>query len=383
MNFIPKFRVEHTGGQLEQLRSIQALRGLAALAVMFAHLHGVEARHSGEEPVLSVAWIAGVSGVDLFFVISGFIMVWVAGDTVPTRQNAAKFLFARTLRIYPLWWLFAAAMAVYFLLAYGTPWDAQNLAASNVSGGEHLLKSFLLIPHDAFPILPLGWTLIHEMYFYVVFALILLLPQQYRIRACILWALIIMAAVSAQMTGFFADTLLSLILFPMTLEFLFGAGAAWMIKAGWTQYRWPALGLGLFGLALAYVNVDFHSTDALLPTARTFTYGPVFALLVYAVIAIERSSDFGRYIPQFAVRLGDWSYSLYLCHLLVISAIARIFFAHFGQPGIIDNIAFLLISIIASVAVSGLVYRVFERPVLAVSKRARSAWFADHGGSRL
>jgi len=362
---------------LEQLRSIQALRGLAALTVMFAHLHGVEARHSGEEPVLSVAWIAGVSGVDLFFVISGFIMVWVAGDTVPTRQNAAKFLFARIMRIYPLWWLFAAAMAAYFLLAYGTPWDAENLAASNVSGAEHLIKSFLLIPHDTFPILPLGWTLMHEMYFYVVFALILLLPQQYRIRTCILWALIIMAAVSAQMTGFFANTFLNLILFPMTLEFLLGAGAAWMIKAGWTQYRWPALGLGLFGLVLACVNVDFHSTDSLLPTVRTFAYGPAFALLIYAVVAIERSSEFGRYIPQFAVRLGDWSYSLYLCHLLVISAVARVFFAHFGRAGIIDNIAFLFISIIASVAVSGLVHRLFERPILSVSKRARSAWFAD------
>lgn len=383
MNFITKFRVEHTGGHLGQLRSIQALRGIAALAVMFAHLHGVEARHAGEDPVLSVAWIAGVSGVDLFFVISGFIMVWVAGDTVPTRQNAAKFLFARIMRIYPLWWLFAGAMAAYFLLAYGTPWDAENLSASNVSGAEHLIKSFLLIPHDAFPILPLGWTLMHEMYFYVVFALILLLPQQFRFRACFLWALIIMAAVSAQITGFFANTLLNLILFPMTLEFLFGAGAAWMIKAGWTQYRWPALALGLIGLALAYVNVDFLSTDALLPTVRTFSYGPAFALLVYALVAIECRSNLGRYIPQFAVRLGDWSYSLYLCHLLVISAIARVFFTYFGQAGIFDNIAFLLISIIASVALSGLVYRVFERPVLAVSKRARSAWFADDDIARV
>ncbi len=358
-----------------QLRSIQALRGLAALAVMFAHLHGVEGRHSGEDPVLSEAWIAGVSGVDLFFVISGFIMVWVAGDTAPTRRNAAKFLFARIMRIYPLWWLFAAAMAAYFLLAYGAPWDAEKLSAAKVGGIEHLIKSFLLIPHDAFPILPLGWTLMHEMYFYVVFALILLLPQDYRIRACCLWALIIMAAVSAQMTGFYANTLVNLILFPMTLEFLLGAGVAWMIKAGWVQYRWLALGLGLLGLVLAYLNIDFQSTDTLLPTTRTFAYGPAFALLLYALVAIERTSRFGQRIPQFAVRLGDWSYSLYLCHLLVISAIGRVFFAYFGQSGIVDNIIFLLISVVATVIISAVVYQMFERRVLSVSKRARSAWF--------
>ena len=375
MNFITKFRIEHTGGHLEQLRSIQALRGLAALAVMFAHLHGVETHQSGDDPVLSTAWIAGVSGVDLFFVISGFIMVWVAGDTAPSPGNAAKFLFARVMRIYPLWWLFAGAMAVYFAVTYGTPWDAENLAALDVSGTEHLVKSFLLIPHDAFPILQLGWTLMHEMYFYVVFALILLLPNRFRMLAFALWALIIIAATFAAITGFYANTLLNLALFPMTLEFLMGAGAAWMIKAGWTQWRWPALAAALAGLALAFISVDFLSTTALLPTTRTIAYGPAFALLVYALVAIEQRSGLGRFIPQFAVRLGDWSYSLYLCHLLVISAVARIFFSIFGQAGHIDNIVFLILSVAITVIVSALVYTLFERPVLALSKRLRASWF--------
>lgn len=377
MNFITKFRVEHTGEHLEQLRSIQALRALAALAVMFAHLHGIEARQSGEGPVLSAAWIAGVSGVDLFFVISGFIMVWVAGDTAPSLKNAAKFLFARVIRIYPLWWLFAAAMAAYFLMTYGAPWDAEKLAATNVGGTEHLIKSFLLIPHDAFPILPLGWTLMHEMYFYLVFSLILLLPRDYRIQACVLWGLMIIAATSAHITGFYANGLLDLVLFPMTFEFLLGAGAAWVLKAGWTQFRWPALGLGLAGLGLAYVSVDFNSTTSLLPTARTFAYGPAFALLVYALVAIEQTSRLGQFIPQFAVRLGDWSYSLYLCHLLVISAIARAFFSIFGQVGIVDNIVFLILSIVATIAISGLVYKLFERPVLKLSSKLRAVWFKE------
>jgi len=375
VNFITKYRVKHTGEHLGQLRSIQALRGLAALAVMFAHLHGVETRQSGGDPVLSTAWIAGVSGVDLFFVISGFIMVWVAGDTEPTPRNAAKFLFARIMRIYPLWWLFAGAMAVYFTITYGAPWDAENLAAVNVSGTEHLVKSFLLIPHDAFPILPPGWTLMHEMYFYVIFSLILLLPNRFRRLAFALWALIIIAATYTAITGFYANTLLNLVLFPMTLEFLLGAGAAWMIKAGWTQWRWPALAAALAGLALAFASVDFLSTTILLPTARTVAYGPAFALLVYAVVAIEQTSGLGRFIPRAAVRLGDWSYSLYLCHLLVISAVARFFFPIFGQAGQIDNLVFLILCLVISIIVSALVYALFERPLIALSKRLRTSWF--------
>lgn len=343
---------------------------------MFAHLHGIEARQTGEIPLISGAWIAGVSGVDLFFVISGFIMVWVAGETPPSVRNAGTFLFARVMRIYPLWWLFAGAMAVYLLLTYGQPWDAQKIAAVNVGGVEHMVKSFLLIPHDAFPILPLGWTLIHEMYFYVVFALLLLLPQSFRIRAMIIWTLLILAGISAQLTGFYADNLISLILFPMTLEFLMGAGVAWMIKAGWTQWRWPALALGLFGFGWAFYAVNFRDTTALLAIARTFSYGPAFALIVYACVAFEVERGIGRFVPASLVYLGDWSYSLYLCHLLVISALARIFFLMFAQEGYVDNAIFIGLAIMASIGVAGLTYRFFEQPVISASRTARKSWFA-------
>ena len=113
-------------------------------------------------------------------------------------------------RIYPLWWLFAAATAGYFLIATGVPWDAEMLANFDLSGTEHLLKSFLLIPHEAFPVLTLGWTLMHEMYFYLVFAALLLLPQAYRGPALIGWGVLIVIAMLSGATGFYADTLFAL-----------------------------------------------------------------------------------------------------------------------------------------------------------------------------
>lgn len=359
-----------------QLRSIQALRAIAALAVMFAHLYGVEARQSGDTPLLSANWVAGVSGVDLFFVISGFIMVWVAGDTPPSLKNATKFLFARGMRIYPLWWLFAGAMALYYYAAYGLPWDADKLANFDVSGPEHLLKSLLLIPQDAYPVMALGWTLIHEMYFYLVFALLLLLPRAYRLPAMLIWGLIIVAAMSAQLTGFYANTLISLVLFPMTLEFLMGAGVAWALKAGWTHWRWPALLFGTIGLVWAAGAINFVEGSETLALERTLIYGPAFAFLVYAIVAFELDRGLGRFIPDTLVRIGDWSYSLYLCHLLVISALGRLFFPVFGRDGYIDNAAYLALSIAASLLVAGLTYRFFERPVLSASRVARRKWFA-------
>lgn len=375
MKFIAEFRVEHTKGPSVQLKSVQALRGIAAVLVMLSHLHGVEARYSETDPLLSSAWLFGVSGVDLFFVISGFIMVWIAGDLPARPASATEFFFARIFRIYPVWWLFAGAMALYFFFAYGTPWDAEMIEQLVLSGPEHLIKSMLLIPHDAFPVLQLGWTLVHEIYFYFVFGLILLLPAEFRSQAFIVWALLIIAAISAQLNGGYANTLLSLALFPMTLEFLMGVAIGLLIKRGVSSLSWPALLIGITWLSVAAATVDFSTTSETLPTLRTFAFGPAFALIVYGVVTLEQKEQFRDRIPTPLVALGDWSYSLYLCHLLVISALARLYFPSFGGAGPIDNLVFLIGSSAAAILVSGLAYTVFERPILGLTRRMRKRLF--------
>jgi exopolysaccharide production protein ExoZ len=365
-----------------QLRSIQALRGLAAVLVTLSHLHGIETRYSEEAPILSSAWMFGVSGVDLFFVISGFIMVWVAGDIAASGRQTGAFLFARVCRIFPVWWLFLGLMSLYFFITYGTPWDQDVLTRHQISGAEHLLKSIFLIPHEALPVLQLGWTLVHEMYFYVVFALILLLPTRFRVPAFAAWAAVIAASIYFQLTGFYADNVVSLALFPMTLEFLMGVAVGLVIKRGITSYHWIAFATGLFWLIAAGVHVDFLSLNQQLPTVRTLAFGPAFALILYGLVAMEQREQFVARIPNALVTLGDWSYSLYLCHLLVISAVARVFFPIFGGAGYVDNAAFLLLSIGGAIAVSGLAYRLFEQPVSQHSKALKHRLFlADNSPS--
>ena len=360
---------------MNQLKTIQSLRALAALAVMFAHMHGVEARQSGETPLISSAWLSGVSGVDLFFVISGFIMVWVAGDWAAGPRNAGKFLFARVTRIYPLWWLFAGAMVAYFYVTYGVPWDTERLASLGVDGQEHLIKSFLLIPHEAFPVLTLGWTLMHEMYFYLVFTLVLLLPQRHRGLALGIWALLIIAATSINLTGFYAATFLDLLLFPMTLEFLMGVGIGLAVKAGWNRFAWLALLLGFAWLGWAVLSVDFTSTDILLPTQRTFYYGPAFALIIYGLVTLELRDGLGRWVPKPLVQIGDWSYALYLSHLLVLSAIGRVYFTAFGGEGYLDNVGFVVLASVLAIATAGGTYLVFEAPLMRLFRTWRKKLF--------
>ncbi len=360
---------------MAQLKTIQVLRAIAALAVLFAHLHGIEARHSGETPLISKDWLSGVGGVDLFFVISGFIMVWVAWDAPQSARSAGKFLFARVTRIYPLWWLFAGATCLYLYLSYGVPWDAENLGRLGVSGQESLIKSFLLIPHDAYPVLSVGWTLMHEMYFYLVFAALLLLPQRFRIPALILWGLLVLATTSAQTTGFYANTFLTLALFPMTLEFLMGAAIGLMIKAGTRRHSVLSCIAGLCWLIWAIVAVDFKSIDYLLPSQRTFAFGPAFALLIYGLVTLELKGKLEGRLPAKLVMVGDWSYALYLSHILVLSAVARLFFPVFGREGYLDNAVFLILAVISSIIASGLVYRFFENPLVDLFRKLRQRIF--------
>lgn len=360
---------------MTQLKSIQTLRAVAALAVMFAHLQSVEASHSIGPTLLPNALMSGFAGVDLFFVISGFIMVWIAGDWSPGANSAGKFLFARVTRIYPVWWLFASITALYFLAVNGVPWDADLLKNFDIGGVEHLIKSAFLIPHDAFPVLTLGWTLMHEMYFYLIFALILLLPQKYRAVALIVWAGVIGAGIAANATGFYADTLSALALYPMTLEFLIGAAVGWAVKAGWRRFAIPALILGMIGMIAALWAVDFSSKADTLPIVRTALFGPPSALLVYAVAALELNQTSKPWLHGGLVRIGDWSYSLYLGHILVISAVAELVFPTFGDLGQISNALFIGVASVAAIIAAGVAYAMFEAPLHRRARAARKRLF--------
>jgi len=119
-------------------------------------------------------------------------MVYVTRETGRSFGDVRRFLSSRITRIYPLWWVCAGIIMVYFWVTYGIPAAPDRIAGPH-EAVTYALKSLLLIPQDAPPILGLGWTLIHEMFFYLVFALILFLPKKYLLPALIAWALLTVA----------------------------------------------------------------------------------------------------------------------------------------------------------------------------------------------
>ena len=140
---------------MSELRTIQAARAIAANLVVFSHLFFVEAKYTASS-ILPAFTLYGIAGVDLFFVVSGFIMVAVAGRD----RGPIEFLWRRATRIYPTYWLVSLTVRATSLIA-------PTFVNSSITTPISLWRSFLLIPDRTFPLLAVGWTLVYEMYFYL------------------------------------------------------------------------------------------------------------------------------------------------------------------------------------------------------------------------
>ncbi len=340
---------EHLPDRPQQYISIQYLRGIAALAVVLYHAEG-PLRRMGYVDWWPPGTFTG-AGVDLFFVISGFIM-WVT--TAGASVTPLEFARRRVARIVPLYWLFTTILVLISLVL---PQVLQTVRFDAILA----FKSYFFIPAldqsgQLFPILIPGWTLNYEMEFYVLFAACLFIkPPMLRLLA-ISAALI---AISAVGFAFRFDS--PALLFwsnSIIIEFLLGILVGW----GWTRVpvqpaAWPVL-VGVAAVAM------------LIPDAPRFiTVGVPAAMIALAGLLIERS---GR-LPHLAIakRIGDASYSLYLSHVMVLSALGqgwrRVPVVSTTLPG---HLLFMMVAVVASVTVGLLVYVYVERPLGKLAARA-------------
>jgi peptidoglycan/LPS O-acetylase OafA/YrhL len=148
---------------MARLQTLQVTRGVAANLVVLSHLSIIEAKYTGGQ-VLPAFSLYRIAGVDIFFVLSGFIMVVVAGKGI----GAIQFVWRRAARIYPPYW-------VVSLVVLATSLIEPAWVNSSIQGPISLWRSFLLVPGSTLPLLAVGWTLIHEVFFYLVFAIFLAL----------------------------------------------------------------------------------------------------------------------------------------------------------------------------------------------------------------
>ena len=259
----------------EDLVSIQYLRGIAAVVVVYFHT-GVNSANFSWPAALPRVF--GEAGVDMFFVISGFVMVLVT-----SRRDMAPldFLRRRVIRVVPLYWTVNAAIALA-----GSLYPAAML--ENKIIWPHIAQSLLFIPHinpitgTTQPFFKLGWTLNYEMYFYAVFAVLLLVrPLALRLGLLALGgAACAMFFLAAQPR----DPLLFVYTNPVMLEFVMGAGVAYAFVGGFVarlnaNLGWP---LVLAGSALIMFNpIEFNLVE------RFLFWGAPSALIAVGLLRAE------------------------------------------------------------------------------------------------
>ena len=354
-----------------QLQSIQALRALAALMVLASHLAQSEIRFLADS--IAPLWlVAGASGVDLFFVISGVVMVYVTRTTPPADPKAiGAFLYARTTRIYPVYWLFTAVMLVAYAIVPGL----------TRSGAEFdVVNSLLLLPGEQTPVLVVAWTLVHEMYFYLAFAVLLIAPARWLPALLLCW---ITGVVAAQLGGLNDLNAWTRIAFhPLTAEFVLGAMVGLLIVSGRRRFSAAAVGLGvIWWIAASLWLAPYQAFDDT-PTGwyRVLAWGAPAALIVYGVVGLEL--DHKLRPPSALVRVGDWSYALYLCHLPIVAMLSRVWASHGPDFGTWDNVMLLMLAAFASLLAAAAGHHLFERPVLSATRALGRQIFRDDQSAR-
>ncbi|AMQ84133.1 MULTISPECIES: acyltransferase [Pseudomonas] len=280
------------------LISVQALRALAAWAVVCHHFMQIFFDFEARGPIGQLFIDKGAVGVDIFFVISGLVIfLSTEGKALPP----ARFLLYRLFRIVPAYWLYTVLMAV--LVVFARP-----LLPDQTVDWSHLLLSLLFIPtenpggYGIYPTLNVGWTLNYEMLFYVLFAWALL----FRLQVRLLVVAALLFAVCQAWTGF--GWVSEFYRSDIVYEFLLGISIGMFYRRGWIG---PALWLPLLGIGAALVAI-YH----LPPEPRLLNWGVPSAVLVMASMALERHVERNRLLKL----LGDCSYSVYLMHVLVLSA---------------------------------------------------------------
>lgn len=361
----------------KRLESIQALRGIAALLVLFFHLAAFQKQMAEGNPsdisLTSGIWDNGWAGVDLFFVISGFIMVYVTQNRGRTLRDVGQFVFSRVTRIYPLWWVCAGIMSLYFLLTYGMP-AAPDRVANSSEAITYAIKSFLLLPQSSEPMLGLGWTLIHEMFFYIVFACMLFLPRKYLMAALICWVVFTVIGSQFIRPAAFGRTFAELAVSPYSLEFIAGGFAGYFISTHRIFMPIAIMSVGFVSAVLALLLFPYDG-EASYTIRRVAIFTLPFMCLVYGAAGSEMRDQLKT--PQWLSRLGDWSFSLYLTHYIVLVTLRRIYRLFFpenlwvGALGVWDNVIFALLALTLSIVTASVFYNLIERPSLKFFRRKK------------
>lgn len=352
-----------------RLDSIQVLRGVAAMLVVLFHF-----RHYLNDiyPLKDLGdrlFLFGEAGVDIFFVISGFIIVYSSRNR--EKNTFSEFAIKRFFRLYPLYFV---VLTIYLLSYHDEAFNYINI-----------IKSYLLIPIDyngrapwfGLSTIYSAWTLTYESYFYFVFALSILFSHKYRVAICTIAIIAVMYIVQKNTYGDFSlvavtgkkefSGLIYNFIFvssPLILDFVMGMVVAY-IYVFYEKYIKANEVITFISLIVLTLSVVFMVSHA------TASIGPLFwgwcsVGIVISILIISKNLSI-KY-PRFLIYLGEMSYSIYINHVVV----KKVSLSYIGPLGLFksgDGALILFCLVVSTLCMSYGTYNLIEKPSIKLGHK--------------
>ena len=340
----------------QQLQSVQLFRGAAVLLVLLFHATVISKAYLGYD-LLGGLFLFGYSGVDIFFVLSGFIIFLKHRDDANSPKSLKPYFQKRFIRIYPLYWVIALALVpIYFAPAY----DASYCIV--------LFKSLLLLPQVDNPVVTVAWSLSQEVFFYGMFALAIFFPWRY-VRPVFVGCLLVTAVFyvgKITVPGTFEMPPHSGFFFsPYNLEFAMGCLAAHLLDS---LRPLPSAPLVITGLAM-FLLCGINDSSIYARFGRNhsiLSYGIASMLMILGGVLWERRRR--RAMPSMLLLMGDASYSIYLTHYALLDLFLKGALA-LAIPALIGSSLTAVLATASSLGIGVLLYLGVERPLLTYLRK--------------
>lgn len=315
---------------------------------MFYHAARHVALGTGEKPLGSLTNF-GHAGVDFFFVLSGFIILFAHFNDLGRPDRTGNYVARRFTRVFPVYWAVLAIILAIGLVSRGV-----------LPPPTELVRDILLLPYGE-PTLGVAWTLQFEVMFYTLF-IALILHRRIGMAVFAAWFLLIAAGLLVDIPDVPGRKLAN----AYCAQFFMGMGAALLLRRGSIPFPGWLLGLGIFCFLTVGTLENLEYLDGYGTGAR-FAYGIPATMTLIGVVALERT---GRLrVSALAASLGSASYAIYLMHLLAIGITWKVL-KKLGITAIRPvEIAFAIV-VVAGIAGGVIGHRLIERPLIALARAA-------------
>lgn len=299
----------------KNLQFIQMLRGIACILVALMHIT-VTFSETYHLPFLGNIFKFGGSGVDIFFVLSGFIITYSNRQYITKAASIGKFLIKRAIRIFPIYWIIISIFVLLQLLLPSFYRTHFQLTATNI------ISTYLLFPNHEM-INGVSWSLTNELFFYIIFTFAILIPfKKYSLLLLLVFFIVLLLFPLTSFNTSNKNEFTKLLIFPMNIEFLLGISVVLLVDYFPKKWCTPFLitGIGLFILSALFSNnrLVFFNNDY----NRVLMFGFPSFLIILAVVKYELAVSIK--VNKLFSQLGDASYSINLFHLPIVVAFYKI-----------------------------------------------------------